>query len=345
MNHEPFHHDGEFRSAITLGDFVGAWMRWRGWFLGGLAVAAVGTFVWAYFFMTPFYRAEASFFVTQRFTPESRAGLAETQVYQGGLNEQFQAVFLATAAEQYLRGGDLLLSAADRLAAERGIDLADVLSIEDSDPDRRRRKLAHELTRKLVAARRIENSGVIVVTAELPDPYLAADYLNFCLDELQRRFAANELDYFQDVLAAYRRSYEEQGDKRDEMAAEMDALRWDDSPRTRARRQQIDATLQEQARGMGEMHRRIEMLAMATGQEARQAIRPVTVIDPATAPLRKSRPKTILMTVTAASLYTFVFMVILTLAGLLGMARTPPPPSPGAPAGPRTPAMAGKGEA
>ncbi len=310
---------GELRSAVTLADFVHAWLRWRVWFFAGLALAMIGTFAWAKLFMTPFYRAEASFFVTQRFTAESRPGLAEAELYRGGLNEQFQSQSRAIMAEQYLRGGEFLLTVADRLQQEKGIDLARLLGIETDDPGLRQRLLAFNLS-KLVVARKIEVSGVILLTVELPDPFAAAEFANASLGELSQRFTAYELDDFSASLAAYESAEQDMLQRRELLAQQMAAVRFDDSPQARSRRQALEASLQEQARGMGEMRVRLEYLRMATSPQAREAARPLTVISPASAPLHKSHPKTLLMTIMAGALYTFVFMVILTLAGLLEMA-------------------------
>ncbi len=310
------HDSDELQSTVTLGEFLRAWARYRVWFLVGLVVVVLGAFVWAKLFMTTFYRAEASFFVTSRFTPESRAGIAETEIFKGGSNELFQASFLSTLTTQYLDSSDFLLEVADQMQAE-GTDLAKLLGIGERDAQRRRLLLADALRSNLVQTRKIESSGVIILDGELPDPAAAARFVNICIEKLQQRFTNNEFDYFKNILGLYKEKYKQELDDRAKLAEKLRALRYEDYPTLQTERKALEAVLTEQALNLARMNVRIEMLSMATTPEALKAASTVNVVDHATPPLRKSRPKTILMTGVAAILYTFVFMAGLMLVGLL----------------------------
>ncbi|MCE5229402.1 hypothetical protein LLG95_07375 [bacterium] len=315
-NANPRAASGELQSTVTLGEFVRAWSRYRVWFIAGLVIVALGTLIWTKFGMTTFYRTQASFFVTNRFTPESRAGIAETEIYKGGANEQFQASFLATLAEQYLDSSDFLLEVADRMQMA-GTDLYKLLNIKEKDARLRRLILADTLRTNLVQARKIETSGVIILTGELPDPEAAAKFINTCLDVLQERFTNNEFGYFADILKLYREKYQAELKNREAMSAKLRALRFEDYPELKTQRDATEDVLTEQAHNLARMNVRIEMLTMATSPEALAASRSVTIVDHALPPLRKSRPKTMLMTGVAVTLYTFVFMVGLMLIGLI----------------------------
>lgn len=307
---------GELQSTVTLGEFLRAWSRYRIWFIAGLILVSLGTFIWVKLFMTTFYRAEASFFVTSRLTPESRMGIAETEVFKGGANEQFQASFLSTLATQYLDSKDFLLEVADAMKAE-GTDVAKLLGIKEKDEQKRRLLLADALRSNLIQAHKIETSGVIVLSGELPDREAAARFVNICVEKLQDRFTENEFGYFKNALGIYKQKYQDELAARAKMAEKLRTLRFEDYPELQTERKAIESVLTEQALALARMNVRIEMLTMATSPDALKAARSISVVDHASPPLRKSRPKTILMTGVAIILYTFVFMVGLMLVGLI----------------------------
>lgn len=307
---------GELQSTVTLGDFLRAWARHGVWFAVGLLVVGLGTFAWVKCCMTTFYRAEASFFVTSRLTPESRAGIAETGIFKGGEDELFQTEFLATLAEQYLDSSDFLLEVADRLKAA-GTDLAQLLGIDERDEQKRRLLLADALRSNLIQARKVETSGVIVVTGEMPSPNAAALFVNACLDKLQERFTENEFGYFRNTIGLYKEKYRQELDARAKTAEKLRTLSDETDPAIQAERKAIESVLNEQALNLARMNVRIEMLTMATSPEALKAARSIAVVDHARPPLRKSRPTTTLIVGAAMIFYTFVFMVGLMLIGLL----------------------------
>lgn len=307
---------GELQSTVTLGEFLRAWARYGVWFAAGLIVVGLGTFAWVKCRMTTFYRAEASFFVTSRLTPESRAGIAEAGIFKGGEDELFQTEFLATLAEQYLDSGDFLLEVADRMKAG-GTDPARLLGIDERDEQKRRRLLANALRSNLIRARKLETSGVIVISGEMPRPEAAALFVNTCLDKLQERFTENEFGYFRNIIGLYKEKYRQELDARAKSAEKLRAPSNENDPEIQAERKAIESVLSEQALNLARMNARIEMLTMATSPEALKAARSITVIDHARPPLRKSRPTTTLIIGAATIFYTFVFMVGLMLIGLL----------------------------
>ena len=321
--------DAELESAVTLGDFLRAWARYKWWYLAGLVLDAGGTIAWAKLAMTVYYRAEAAFSVTRRFTPESRPGLAEAEIFRGTLNEQFQALHMANAAEQYLHGDEFLLEVADALAKpEDGagrINLMELLEIDEPDARRARLILADRLKRDLIETRHVETSGIILLAVELPDAEVAARFVNVAIDLLQGRFTEGEFRYFESILELYDDQIKAEEAERLARSEELARTQFDRFPGVDQRRTALAEWLTQQAEKLAEMRQRTEMLRMAVSPEAKAAAEPITVIDPAVPPLKKNRPKVGLLTVMTSALYTFVFMTGLAIAAL----AAPLPAGPG----------------
>lgn len=143
----------ELESTVTLADFARAWARAGVPFLTGLVLVVVIAAIWAKN-QTPYYRAQASFFVT------SQPGSTD-----GWQNEEVHAAFLTNLAEQYLASNDFFTEVAARLGKGN-------------------RHFTPDDLRAHLTARDIEKSGIIVITGELPDAYAAPYFVNMCLDVL-----------------------------------------------------------------------------------------------------------------------------------------------------------------
>lgn len=328
---------GEIQATLKLIDFFQVAYRYRGWFILGLLAVALGTIAWAKLIAPVFYRADSRFYVGRSYTPESMPGVAETEVFRGYTSEQYHGRVQGLLAREFLLSADLLHEVVETLAAdpERPVDLYAVLGITESDPELRRQMLVTYLERDLLRVMQVENTGFMVFSVELTQPGLAARFNNACLRVLMERFEEMQFGQFAQALSAYEEQYAAEQQRREARARELAALYeqsyYDRYPPIEARRVALEEELSVQAEWLAEMRNRIEKLKLATSAEARAAGQPVQVLEWATPPLKKSRPKTILSTMMTSLLYTFVFMIGLVGVGYVEWLRRARQDSPAGP--------------
>jgi uncharacterized protein involved in exopolysaccharide biosynthesis len=313
---------GEDQAAVTLVDFVDLWTRWRAPFLIGLLIVAVVTVGWIKLVRKEFFRAETTFSVGSQFTSISRVGVADLQLFEANRSDKL-LVQQIIQAEQWLRSRDLLMEAVEAVKQpaepdhQRAWDVAGLLGITEQDPSTRQAILTKTLVDDLTRVTQIQNSGVIRLGVELPDPAAAAALANACVHVLQERFTDADFRYLDQAVALYEDDLRTQLAERGKLADEQLALGpFDTNPTVQSRRSSIQEQLDLQAEALGTLRVNIEHLRIATDERARAAAQPVTVIDKAWPPLNKSRPKTILSTILALAVYTFVFMIGLVAIGL-----------------------------
>lgn len=312
----------EVQSTVTLLDFYRAWARYRALYLIGLILVAGFTFVFAKFVMTKFYRADTSFFIGSKFTPESMVGVADTELFEGTRNEKYLDIRQGEIAQRYLASRELLLGVVNELKAEEDIDLYEMLNIRETDETLRKAQLVKYLNDDLIRTIQNQSSGLLVLSVEMPDPEVAAMFANKSIEKLREEFTRLDFQYFEEALKLYEQKFQDELARRDALAAELTKMNlgagyFDKYEKKEQQRQALLEELEFQAETLAELSKRIEELRLATSEEAKQAAQPVKVIERAYPPLKKSRPKTILSTVVAAALYTFVFMLGLALASLI----------------------------
>jgi len=316
--------DEEVASRVTLIDFFQTWYRFRVWFLIGFAVVVVGAFFWTKFVMPKFYRAEVRFFLGQKFTPESMIGLADIKVFQGSRNDQFQTVVLSNLSEQLLLSSDLITTVSWRLQhdpepGQEPLDVYQLLGIEDDDPVVRDFTLVKIMRENLLQVRLSGTTGIIFYHVEMPSPAAATRYANASVRRLQEAIINQDFAYWEKALQLYIGKLDDQLLQR---AAWSNRLRdlnaksfYDRYEPIEQERLALQELLTVQAEQIALMNTQIELLTLATDPEAKLAAQPVKVFDWADPPIKKSRPKTILSTMLAAGLYTFVFMLGLVIVG------------------------------
>src|SRR5690349_3756167 len=91
----------EIQSTLSLMDFMQAWFHLRWWYLIGLFLVCLATYLWNRQ-RTPYYRAESKIFVGRIIIPEQRIGLSDLSPAPIGRNDQFINLVNAGLAEQYL---------------------------------------------------------------------------------------------------------------------------------------------------------------------------------------------------------------------------------------------------
>jgi uncharacterized protein involved in exopolysaccharide biosynthesis len=226
-------------------------------------------------------------------------------------------------AEQWLRSRDVLVEAVAALkrpsaAGEPAYDIYAMLDIREETPLMRDASLTKLLVDDLTRVTQIQNSGVVRFGVELPDPTAAARFSNACIDVLQKRFTEDIFSELDGAVTIYERDLAKQLEERRKLGAEQLSLgAFDVNPTVQARRSALQEQLDLQAEALGTLVVNIEHLRIATDPLAREAAQPVTVIEKAWPPLHKNRPKTILSTIVACAVYTFVFMIGLVLVGFL----------------------------
>lgn len=315
----------DVQSSLTLVDFFQAWHQFRWWFLGGFLLVSLGTIIWCKVFTTIYYRAETKFFVGRVIPLEQRVGLADVEGVPVGRNEQYQNLVQGVLAEQYLSSSDLLLEVARRFASGEFAEkygmqqwnLYELLDIEAKSEDRRQRMLAEVLKTNLIKSRQVQNTGLVILSVELPNPLASSQFANACVKVLMERFEALDFGYldaahklYRDKLAAVVKEGEQLAE-----AKVADGLQYDAYPLKAQRHEKLKEQLKVQAEWAAAVQDKVSKLALATSPEARLAGQPVKIVEYGRVPLKKSRPKTILNTLMASSLYTFVFMLALVVHG------------------------------
>ncbi|HOE95885.1 MAG TPA: hypothetical protein PK847_04810 [Candidatus Sumerlaeota bacterium] len=314
-------YDEEVASRLTLLDFYHAWYGYRFWFIAGFLIVAVGAFVWTKFFMPKFYRSEVRFFVGEKFTPESMIGLADIKLFTGSRNDQYQAVVHSNLAEQYLLSSDLITTVTWQLkhTPEEGqppLDICQLLGIEEQDALVREAKLVKLMRENLLQVRLSGTTGIVIYQVEMPTPMAAARYANASVRQLQRQMTQQAFSYWDEARRLYDQELERVMAERRELALRLDRLPpYDRYGPIEQERKALKEQLDVQAEQIALIRSQVELLRLATEPTAKAAAQPVKVIDWGDPPIKKSRPKTILTTILAAGLYSFVFMLGLVIAG------------------------------
>jgi uncharacterized protein involved in exopolysaccharide biosynthesis len=312
----------EVQSTVTLQDFSAVFWRYRRFFAIGLVIVAGGTFLWTKFMRTKYFQATATFSVMESMTATSRAGIADTQIFEPNRTEKYlyyQTVF----AEQVLFSRELIVEATRRMAeptsGSTAYRLYSMLNIEESDPGRRDDLLTRLFQESLMKVVNLRSSGVMTVSVELPDPVAAARFVNLAIDLLQQRITEMNFRYLDKLVALYQQDLSDRLEMRQTLADELLELQrthqYDVTPNIAARRDELKKRLDLQAEALGELNTQISQITLAASPQARQAAQPVEIISRAWPPLKKSRPQTILTTLMATLLYGLVFMGGMVVAG------------------------------
>ena len=312
----------EVQSAVTLVDFFHVWYRYRVAFSVGLLLISLVTFVWTKFFKVKYYRAECTFIIGRQFTPESMLGLSEMEVFQENQNQQFQTVKNSLLAEQYLLSDGVILETVQQLKSSGdglpAIDVAGLLKIRQSDPKVGDALLVRTIRRDLLRISQLQTSGISSFSAELPDARAAARYVNVAMGIVQQRFIDEVFQYWDHALASYETEHEKDIELYEKMTAQLKDLNekyyYDKIETVEHARKLLERRLNFSANHIAEREAKIKNLRQATREETKRASQPLKVVREAVAPLKKSRPKTILSTLMAAASFTFIFLIGLVFA-------------------------------
>ncbi len=312
----------EVQSAVTLVDFFHVWYRYRVAFSVGILLISLVTFVWTKFFKVKYYRAECTFIIGRQFTPESMLGLSEMEVFQENQNQQFQTVKNSLLAEQYLLSDGVILETVQQLKSpgdgEPAIDVAELLKIRQNDPKVRDALLVRSMREDLLRVSQLQTSGISSISAELPDAKAAARFVNVAMGIVQQRFIDQVFQYWDHALESYEGEHEDESELRDQLTHQLKDLNvknfYDKIETVEQARKLLERRLNLNANRIAELEAKIKNLRQATGEETRKASQPLQVIREAVAPLKKSRPKTILSTLMAAASFTFIFLIGLVFA-------------------------------
>ncbi|HOR29300.1 MAG TPA: hypothetical protein PLG73_14895, partial [Candidatus Sumerlaeota bacterium] len=143
-----------------------------------------------------------------------------------------------------------------------------------------------------------------------------ARYANASVRQLQRQMTQQAFSYWDEARRLYDQELERVMAERRELALRLDRLPpYDRYGPIEQERKALKEQLDVQAEQIALIRSQVELLRLATEPTAKAAAQPVKVIDWGDPPIKKSRPKTILTTILAAGLYSFVFMLGLVIAG------------------------------
>jgi uncharacterized protein involved in exopolysaccharide biosynthesis len=325
-----YHSASEVQSSVTLAHFFRIWARYRTLFFIGLLTVGVVTFAWNKLVRTKYYQAETTFYVGSQFTANSRVGIAESKMYEGNRSDKY-LVLQILQCERWLYSRELLLEAADRLKnapistdpETKTYDLYNMLGMN-------RDEFAEYLKENLVRVIQVQNSGVIIFRVEMPDPVAAARYANICIEVLQERFKRDDFRYLDAAAKVYEEGVNEQMREREKVAQQLTSMGlkglYDNVPEIASRRSALADQLKYQGESLAQLLVQVGLFKLATRPEAKEAAQPVSVIERAYPPLKHSRPKTLLSTLMAMAVFTFVFLLGLEVVGFmatLGPARDP----------------------
>lgn len=315
----------ETQSLLTLTDYIALLARHRRWFFAGLIVCMAGAFIYAKLFAVTFYKAEAQFYINNRLPLEQGVGLFDAKI-ELSRNEQYQTSVNTELADRLLHSAEILTSATQSLAGDGSkFDLYAALRIKERDPEKRQAMLFRELRNSLITVKPVETTGLVVYTVELPNPKAAAAYANITLDLIQRKFIDLNFGYFAKARKIYEDELQRATQTQQRLAGQLRDFNrqhfYDSIDSVAQQRKAMEEQLKVNTTAIAELAQRAENLRLATSEEAMRAAQPVKIINQAEVPLKKSRPQTILLTLTAGLLYSFVFLTSLMLMGLWRMAQ------------------------
>jgi uncharacterized protein involved in exopolysaccharide biosynthesis len=318
----------EVQSAITLNDFFRVGYRYRVWYIAGLIIVLFITGVWTKL-STKYFKARTIIALGRPIPPEQRIGFGDVQGPAAGRNEQYQNVVQGTLAEQYLMSTDLLTSAAQRLdrpdSSGPQMDLYKLLGIPRVADKERKILIAKVLRTDLIQIKQIQNTGVMELSVELPAPLQAARYANICVDLLQEVFTDLDFGYYKTGLKIYREALDKETStsqaKWDAIDKEYQIIQYDQIRERAVKKLAWDVDMGVVAKRKADISDKIAKWTVATDERAIKAAQPVRVIERATTPPVKSRPRSYINLIVAAALYTFVFALGLTLASYVSWSR------------------------
>ncbi len=315
---------GEIIASVSLMDFFGVWYRCKGWYILGLFLVALTAFIDTKFWSAEYFEASGRFYIQNEFVAYSLIGAAEIEVFEDTRNKQYDSARSGYLAEEYLMSGELILEAVDQLGRQQNkpCDVYQLLGIgKGRDDQDRETRLVDVIRNGLMQVRHIRNSGIIELNMELTDPRAAADFVNACLGVLKDRFDRDRFGYVDKALEVYRARLKEEEINRAGKAGKLGEIIYDRYPEVDQKRRALEWELEVQAETIALLNKSISMFEMYTDKLARDAGQPVRIIDVARPPTHKNRPRVVLNVLVVATIYTFVFMIGLMVAGFL-MNRT-----------------------
>ena len=307
----------EIRSTLLLVDYYRQWHRHRRLFFGGLLVIAIAAVILVEL-KTPYYNATSTFFISDRVRPENLVSVK--MLVDITANEQYRSAQNGVLADRILHSNDLLIEASERLAkgsdGEQPVKLDELLGIYETDPQLRQQALCYRLKREVLDYAPVQNSGTFEVSAELPDRYAAARFVNLCVELLKERFTKIYFESYDNALKVSREQFAREQKQRSERTGELsygDTV--DLRPAVAQKHILIEAYMKLQAERLATMADKIQGFEMITDERVKEVTQPVQVIERALPPLDASRPNKPITVVLICLVYTFVFMLGLMFKG------------------------------
>jgi uncharacterized protein involved in exopolysaccharide biosynthesis len=312
---------GETVSALTLADYIGLLEHYRRWFVLGLLLSMAATFAVTKFVSLKFFRAEAMFYINNRMPIDQIVGITDVKLFETSRNDTFQAAVQMELADRLLRSTEMLTSATQALQTGPGkYNLYQLLRIDEKNPQRRQSILFTTLRKNLISVRPVETTGLMEYSVELPDAVAAAQFANISLELMQRKYAELTFGYFIKARELYEEELAKSQKRQEALAGELKEFdkkhAYDAIASIRQQKNEMEERLKAMTGENTKMAIHVENLRLATSPEALKAAQPIKVIQQAEIPLKKSRPQTILTTLIAGALYTFVFLTGLMLVGM-----------------------------